>query len=425
MTDPLPILKDLIAIPSVNPMGRDVSGPEFFEGRVTSYLVAHLERIGVQYEVIETAPGRANVIARLDSPGATKTILLDAHQDTVPVDGMTIPPFEPTEHDGRVYGRGSCDVKGGLAAMLAAFTRLAQERPVGMANVVLSCTCDEESTSLGINHLVRSWTGCSSPLAPACLRQDEHSGGEGQGEGASSDAARFSIVPPYRLCPQPPDVAIVAEPTELDIVVAHRGATRWKLHTAGRACHSSRPSEGINAIYRMARVLKCLEEYAAWLPESRPAHRLCGPATLSVGLISGGSSVNVVPDACVIELDRRVIPGEENLAVRDEITAYLKERLDFELVHDEPYCTSPPLGDELNGELAQQLSRSITAVVGSRQIVGVPYGTHASRIAKANVPAVVFGPGNIAQAHTKDEWIAIDQLRQAAEVYFHFCATAQ
>lgn len=389
MTDPLPLLKDLVSIPSVNPMGRDVSGPEFFEGRVTAYLESHLSRLGVPFETVETAPGRCNVLARLDSAGATKTVLLDAHQDTVPVDGMTIPPFEPTESDGRVYGRGSCDVKGGMASMLAAFTRLATDRPAGMVNVVLSCTCDEEATSLGINHLAGSWTGKT---------------------------------PSYRLCPQRPDVAIVAEPTELDIVVAHRGATRWKLHTAGRACHSSRPSEGVNAIYRMAHVLKCLEEYAAWLPGSRPAHRLCGPATLSVGLISGGSSVNVVPDACVIELDRRVIPGEENLQVQAEIVAYLKERLDFELVHDQPYCTSPPLGDDLNGDLAQQLSHSIAAVVGPRQTLGVPYGTHASRLARVGIPSVVFGPGNIAQAHTKDEWIAIDQLRQAADVYYHFCA---
>lgn len=391
MTDPLPLLKDLVSIPSVNPMGRDVSGPEYFEGRVTAYLERYLSKLGVAFEVVEIEPGRANVLARLDAPGSTKTVLLDAHQDTVPVDGMTIPPFEPTETDGRVYGRGSCDVKGGLAAMLAAFTRLATDRPRGMANVVLSCTCDEESTSIGIYHLVGSWTGKS---------------------------------PGYRTCPQRPDVAIVAEPTELDIVVAHRGATRWKLHTTGRACHSSRPSEGINAIYRMARVLKCLEEYAAWLPTSRPAHPLCGPATLSVGLISGGSSVNVVPDACVIELDRRIIPGEENLSARDELTAYLSERLDFDVVHDAPYCTSPALGDEWNGELARQLSRSIAQTVGARQIIGVPYGTHASRLARVGVPSVVFGPGNIAQAHTKDEWIAIDQLRQAADVYYHFCSTA-
>lgn len=389
MTDPLPLLKDLVSIPSVNPMGRDVSGPEFFEGRVTAYLENYLSRLNVPFEIVEMTSGRANVLARLDGGTSSRTILLDAHQDTVPVDGMTIPPFEPTERDGRVYGRGSCDVKGGMASMLAAFTRLATERPAGMANVVLSCSCDEEATSLGINHLAASWTG----KAPA-----------------------------YRLCPQRPDVAIVAEPTELDIVVAHRGATRWKLRTAGRACHSSRPSEGVNAIYRMAQVLRLLEEYAAWLPGSRPAHPLCGPATLSVGLISGGSSVNVVPDGCVIELDRRVIPGEENLAVQTEIADYLRERLDFELVHEAPYCTSPALGDDLNGSLAQQLSQTISTVVGPRQIIGVPYGTHASRLARIGIPSVVFGPGNIAQAHTKDEWIAIDQLRQAADVCFQFCA---
>lgn len=389
MTDPLPLLKDLISIPSVNPMGRDISGPEFFEGRVTAYLERYLTQLGVPFEIVETAPGRANVVARLDATPSARTILLDAHQDTVPVDGMTISPFEPTEREGRVYGRGACDVKGGMAAMLAAFTRLAKERPAGMANVILSCSCDEEATSLGINHLAGSWTG---------------------------------KVPAYSLCPQRPDVAVVAEPTELDIVVAHRGATRWRLHTAGRACHSSRPSEGVNAIYRMARVLHALEEYAAWLPGSRPAHPLCGPATLSVGLISGGSSVNVVPDSCVIEVDRRVIPGEENLAVQAEVADYLRQRLDFDLVHETPYCTSPAMGDDLNGPLSQSLSRTIAAIVGPRQIIGVPYGTHASRLARIGIPSVVFGPGNIAQAHTKDEWIAIDQLRQAAEVYFGFCA---
>lgn len=390
MNGPLPLLKDLIAIPSVNPMGRDITGPEFFETRVTAWLVDYLKRLNVPFEQVDIVPGRSNVIARIDSPGATKTVLLDAHQDTVPVDGMTIAPFDPVERDGRVYGRGSCDVKGGLAAMLWAFTRLAKERPASMPNVVLSMTCDEEATSLGVYHLTKSWSGGS---------------------------------PPYRLCPQPPDMVIVAEPTLLDIVVAHRGATRWKLRTEGRACHSSRPNEGINAIYRMASVVRCLEEYAAWLPGSRPAHPLCGPATLSVGRIEGGSSVNVVPDACGIEVDRRVIPGEENLAVRDEIATFLRDRLDFEVFHDEPYCASPPLGDELNSDLAKSLMSSITAAVGERKIIGVPFGTHASRFARAKVPSVVFGPGDIAQAHTKDEWIEVSQLEQAAEIYYRFCAS--
>jgi len=387
--DPLPILKQLVSIPSVNPMGRDVTGDEFFEGRVTAWLVSWLKQHGLPCEVVETATGRANVLSRIDSPGATRTVLLDAHQDTVPVDGMTIPPFEPAERDGRIYGRGSCDVKGGLAAMLAAFTRLASDRPAGMPNVVLSMTCDEEATSLGINHLVGSWSG----RAPA-----------------------------YQLCPQRPDVAIIAEPTLLDIVVAHRGATRWQIRTAGRACHSSRPNEGVNAIYRMAKVIQCLEEYAAWLPGSRPAHRLCGPATLSVGLISGGSSVNVVPDSCVIDIDRRVLPGEDSYGVRQEVMDYLKSRLDFELTHDEPYCLSSALGDELNGELAGLLGQSIHSIVGARQIIGVPFGTHASRVAAIGIPSVVFGPGDIAQAHTKDEWIAIDELQRATEIYYHFCS---
>ena len=388
MSGSLPLLKDLIAIPSVNPMGRDVSGPEFFETRVSEYLIDYLKRLDVPFEHVEIAPGRSNILARLDSLRAKSTVVLDAHQDTVPVDGMTIEPFNPVERDGRLYGRGSCDVKGGLAAMLSAFTRLANERPAGMSNVILSLTCDEEATSIGINHLTESWS---------------------------------NKTPPYRLCPTRPDAAIVAEPTALDIVVAHRGATRWKMHTAGRACHSSRPNEGINAIYRMARVVQCLEEFAARLPGSRPAHPLCGPATLSVGRIDGGSSVNVVPDACAIEIDRRVIPGEDRFAVIEEIAAYLRERLDFEVTHDAPYCASPPLGDEVNGDLATELMRSITKVVGKRQILGVPYGTHASRFARAGVPSVVFGPGDIAQAHTKDEWIEIVQLDQAAEIYYQFC----
>lgn len=388
MVGPLSLLKELIAIPSVNPMGRDVSGPEFFETRVTEYLVKHLTDLGVPFEQVEVAAGRCNVLARLDSPGATRTVLLDAHQDTVPVDGMTIAPFEPVEKEGRLYGRGSCDVKGGLASMLSAFTRLVRERPTCRSNVVLSLTCDEEATSLGINHLTDSWvTGRAK----------------------------------YRLCPDRPDVAIVAEPTQLDIVVAHRGATRWKIRATGRACHSSRPNEGINAIYRMARVVRALEDYAEWLPGSRPAHPLCGPATLSVGRIEGGSSVNVVPDLCTIEVDRRVIPGEENLAVIEELSEFLRQRVDFELIHESPYCASPALGDENNGGLAAELMSTIQSVVGVKTILGVPYGTHASRFARAKVPSVVFGPGDIAQAHTKDEWIEVSQLDQAAEVYYRFC----
>jgi acetylornithine deacetylase len=318
-------------------------------------------------------------------------VLFDAHQDTVPTDGMVIPPFEATIEGNRLYGRGSCDVKGGLAAMCAAFARLSQSKSARHATVVVSCTCDEEATSLGINHLTGAWSSAANP---------------------------------YRLLPRRPDCAVVAEPTQLDVVVAHRGAVRWKLHTAGRACHSSRPQEGINAIYRMGHVLRELQAFADVLPTSRPAHPLCGPATLSVGLISGGSSVNVVPDFCTIEIDRRVIPGERREDVIPEIANWLKQRLDFEIAHDPPFVFSPPLGDELNGALAEQLVRCVMPVAGPRQKIGVAYGTHASRVAQAGVAAVVFGPGDIAQAHTKDEWIDLDQLRMATDIYARFAAAA-
>lgn len=382
------LLCDLVSIPSVNPMGREVSGPEFFEGRMSDYLVKYFAALGVPYERIQVVPGRDNVIARLDSPGAKTTLLLDAHQDTVPVEGMTIPPFTPSVQDGRVYGRGSCDVKGGMAAMLWAFRRLVQERPTGSANVVLSCTCDEEATTIGINDLTRLWT------AP---------------KGRS------------KLLTQKPDAAIVAEPTLLHVVVAHRGATRFRIRTHGRACHSSNPSLGINAIYRMARVVEALEEYASDLPTRRKPHPLCGTATLSVGRISGGTSVNIVPDDCVIEIDRRIIPGEDPARAIQDIREFLVSRVGLTFDFEPPWLDGCTLNDHDNGWLAEAMLKQIEPVAGARNAVGVPYGTHASRTSSNGVPSVVFGPGSIDQAHTKDEWIAIDELEKAAEVYFQIC----
>uniref|UniRef100_A0A7C2K274 M20 family peptidase n=1 Tax=Schlesneria paludicola TaxID=360056 RepID=A0A7C2K274_9PLAN len=391
MTDVVRLLSDLVRLPSVNPMGRPLSGEEFLEARVTEYLCRVLTEHQVSYERRDVVPQRANLLARFEgSPGAP-VVVLDAHQDTVPVDGMVIAPFDAVIKEGRLYGRGACDVKGGLAAMLAAFLRLVKERPSRCATVVVSFTCDEEATSLGIHPLTGAWADPSTR---------------------------------YRLLPKPPDIAIVAEPTSLDAVVAHRGAVRWQISTTGRACHSSRPEEGVNAIYRMGEVLRHLQTYADELPKSRPPHPLCGPATLSVGIITGGISVNAVPDRCTIEIDRRVIPGERREDVIPEVAAYLSDRLDFSVEHSDPFVFSPALGDELNGVWADRLLASIAPVVGQKQKVGVAYGTHASRFAQAGVPSVVFGPGDIAQAHTKDEWIDLAQLRAAAECYYRFCVDA-
>ena len=389
--DPLEILKTLVSIPSVNPMGRDLSGPEYFETRVSDWLCEFFAEREIAYERIEVVAGRSNVIARVDAGNDRPTIILDAHQDTVPVDGMTIDPFDPVVRDGKIYGRGACDVKGGMAAMLCAVARLAEERPAGAANVIISCTCDEESNVQGITDLVRLWTD-----------DDRHSS----------------------LIPTRPDLALVAEPTLLDIVVAHRGATRWKIRTSGRACHSSQPEQGVNAIYHMARVVSALEDYAAGLAEQVTPHPLCGNATLSVGLVHGGVSVNTVPDECLIEVDRRVIPGEDGAGVIQEVRAHLEENVDVPFEFLPPWLVGIPLPDEGNQEWAETLQAHIAEIAGPHELVGVPYGTHASRFAASGVPGIVCGPGSIDQAHTRDEWLDVGELQQAAEIYYRFCANA-
>jgi acetylornithine deacetylase len=380
LTETTRLLRDLVQVPSVNPMGRALQGPEIYEHRVTAYLENFFRALGVPHERQTVAPQRDNIIARWDQPGARRTFLFEAHQDTVPADNMTIAPFAATIEIGRMYGRGACDIKGGMAAMLAAFARLVREKPAGAANLLMACTVDEEHTFLGVQELVKR-----------DLRADG---------------------------------AVVAEPTQLRIVNAHKGVIRWYLHTKGRSCHSSRPEQGVNAIYRMARVVHAVERYAESLRASRIDPDL-GPATLSVGRIEGGASVNTVPDYCRIEIDRRLIPGEDPPAAPGEFAAYLREAVgpDVPFTCSEPILCAPALSAKGSDELVRRLGEAIDAVKGPHQVMTVPYGTDASTIAEAGIPAVVFGPGDIAQAHTCDEWVPLDEVEQASEMLYRLvCA---
>jgi len=389
--DPVKVLTELIAVPSVNPMGRSVEGPPFGESRLTDHLERLLKDIGLATRRQAVEPGRENLLATLDgqvpaSQGG-RLVLLDAHQDTVPVEGMTVEPFRAVVRDGRLYGRGACDTKGGMAAMLAAISRLAEERPTGMPIVVLSCSVNEEYGFGGARQMAKAW-------------------GEG-GQG---------------LVPRRPDAAIIAEPTELDVVTVHKGVVRWKCHTRGRAAHSSRPEAGDNAIYKMARAVTAIEKYARDVVGTLATHPLCGPATLSVGTITGGVSVNTVPDRCTIEIDRRLAPGEKPDAARQHLIDYLREKasLGFTLEHDPPFMEGPPLADQHNRPLADRLAKAAAGLAAPCRAVGVPYGTDGALFAATGVPTVIFGPGSIAQAHTADEWIALDQVEKAAEIYYRF-----
>ena len=388
---PLDLLKtlcDLVRLPSVNPMGRTVQGDIYYEHRVTDYLEQLFEQLQLPYVRQTVAPGRDNIVARLDGdPPAAEggsILMFEAHQDTVPVEGMTIDPWEPQIRQGRVFGRGACDIKGGMACMLAALARLADERPPGMATIVMACTVDEEYGFTGARQVGRLWT------------QDRD------------------------FLPRAPDAVVVSEPTELDVVVTHKGVVRWRCHTRGRAAHSSQPQTGHNAIYDMARVVALLERYAGDTVATLAEDPLLGRPSLSVGLIQGGISVNVVPDHCCIEIDRRTLPGEDERAAwqqaMDAVTEELPPEVRLEI--DQPHQVIAALQHEGNQQLAQRVSRAARAAGGPGRSIGVPYGTDAPAFASAGIPTVVFGPGSIAQAHTVDEWIEIQQLQAAVESYY-------
>ena len=372
------LLTRLVAIPSINPMGRAIAldDPLHREGRMGDFLADWLEARGIPYQRQEAQPGRPNLVARYDAPAARRTLLFEVHLDTVPVEGMTIDPFGGEQRDGRLYGRGACDVKGALAAMLLALARLARERPPGSASVILAMVSDEEFTHAGVSHLVT--TGVVRDI----------------------------------------DLAIVAEPTGFDLVNRHKGTARWRIRTRGVACHSSTPELGRNAVYAMAPVVMGLEAHARAL--RRPDLDLGGP-TLSVGTIHGGVSVNVVPEECVIEIDRRLMPGESSREAIDAANCAVLETPGVDPTQtsfEPPWIVSPALEEHASWEWLGPLADSIERTLGRRPAVrGVAFGTDAGVLNQAGIPCVVLGPGDIAQAHTKEEWISLVQLCQAVEVY--------
>lgn len=380
----LSILKELVAIPSQNPMGFPHEGETWLESRMTEWLCEYFDSLNLPYEYHEVEPGRGNVVAILKGDEKRPTVLLDAHTDTVPVAGMTVDPFTPMEKDGRLYGRGSCDIKGGLSTILAVVAKLKIEGNRNHSTVMISCTCDEELGQKGAVEFIKRLS--------------------------NSDDGR-SILSGVKI-----NEAIVSEPTDLNPVIAHKGTLRWKIKTTGVAAHSSDPSKGENAIYKMAKVIDYLEGQNQRLSQSKELeHPLCGLPSLSVGTISGGTSVNIVPDECVIEIDRRLIPGEQYEDVLENISnpSGKYSNLAFEALPID--IISPPLVDGENRNIADKLILAASGICDSKAI-GVPFSTHAPHFAEFGIPTVVFGPGSIAQAHTKDEWIEIAQLDKAVEI---------
>jgi acetylornithine deacetylase len=363
-------LADLVGINSVN--------PAYAQGRPEAEIQAYVLDFFRQHDISAceqpAMPGRANVIGILPGRAQGKRIVFEAHSDTAAIEGMTVPPFAAELRDGRLYGRGACDTKAGLAAMLHAIADLRHAGTIPEAEIWVVAAIDEEHSYRGVVRLL---------------------------EGLQADAA------------------VVSEPTGMRLVVASKGCLHWRTVVRGKAAHSSKPHLGVNAIFGMARVLARLEGDAGRLRAM--SHPLVGSPTLSVGTIAGGSQVNIVPASCSIEIDRRLIPGEDPQRVfadYQQLIAELREQhrgLDVSL--EPPDLEDWPLQTEMNSrlvEIAQDVLRSHGL---NGDPAGVDFGSDASKFGQAGIASVIFGPGSIDQAHTADEFVNLEEVERAFLVY--------
>lgn len=382
--DVLSLLADLVACASPNPRRDPISAQYPGEANLLRLLETILRPLGARVSIEEAMPGRHNLLAFFDGVDASRTLLLAAHADTVPQDGMTIPPFTPEIRDGRLYGRGSCDPKGGMAAMLAALSRRLDGGARLPCNVCFAATCNEEFGSDGARALAQ-----------------RHSG-----------AFRY---------------AVVAEPTELAIVRVHKGALRFAVEATGVAAHASTPEQGASAIFAMSDVVRRIEgPYRKEL--ARRVHPQAGAPQVTVGMITGGTQVNIVPDRCAIEVDRRTIPGE----TKDSVSAEFREVLTAAQQAGDPRVTLscratqeyPPLETSMSEPVCRLAAEACREALGAARFESAPYATDAGVFQSLGLPAVVLGPGSIRQAHTRDEYVDLAQVRQSVDIYETMLALA-
>ncbi|MEM9658129.1 MAG: M20/M25/M40 family metallo-hydrolase, partial [Planctomycetota bacterium] len=380
------ILSALVKIPSVNPELATDNGEQSGEHRLTDWIRRFCEDAQWPYIVLPVHSGRANVLA-LASSGDGGVMLWDAHQDTVAVEGMSVDPFEAANRDGKIYGRGACDVKGGMAAMLCAASRVSKSPAKRRPSLLLSFTVNEECGFSGARSLAALWDASDD-------------GPFGQAECCGLSLTDAKSLKPSR--------ALVAEPTDLNVVTAHRGVVRWRCRTHGRAAHSSRPELGVNAVYGMAGLVDGVRRFNDETLAKR-RHASCGTASCVVTTIHGGLGANTIPDLAAIDIDRRLLPDESPEGAYDELIEHLRVSAEVgncRVEHLAPWMQSRGLSDHGSREWAECVVGAARSVCQEATILGAPYGTNAASIALAGIPTVVFGPGSIKQAHTADEWIS-------------------
>ncbi len=372
--DTIRLLAELVSIDSRNPVL--VPGAPG-EAQIAEFTATFLERYGFEVERVEPQPGRVSIIGRLPGSGGGRSLLLNGHYDTVAFGDMEN-PLEPRMARGRLYGRGSYDMKGGLAAVLAAAARVAAGTRL-KGDLIVAAVADEEHASVG------------TESALAWMRQ------------AGWHA----------------DFGIVAEPTELQLCVAHTGFAWATITTRGRAAHGSAWQEGIDAISHMGRVLAALERHDQQL-HARTSHPLLGVPSLHASLIHGGDGLSTYPSACVLEIERRTLPGE----TVPRVAAEFQQILDGLARADQHFHASLELGlarepmeAALDTALVVELRQAAESRLGSEpSLFGMSGWTDAALQAEAGIPSVLFGPHG-AGAHADEEWVDLESVEQCAAIF--------
>jgi acetylornithine deacetylase len=367
--DALALTRALIATDSRNPsLAPDAPG----EAAAAELLAATLTAWGFAVDLLDALPGRPNVIARIGGGDGGRSLLLNGHLDTVGVEGMTHKPFTPHEQDGRLYGRGSADMKSGLAAMCAAAVR-ASDTGLG-GEVVIAAVVDEEFGSAGTRNLLEA--------------------------GVTAHAA------------------VVTEPTRLAVCPAHRGFSWLDVIVQGRAAHGSRYDIGVDAVTLAAHLLAELDTYQRDVLVTR-THPLLGHASLHAGTISGGSGISTYPERCEFSVERRTLPGEQSAAFEGEVRAAIER---VQARHPElkaeirPGLVQAPNNVPLDAPIVAALVAAAESVKVHAPVEGLSCWTDAALFTAAGIPAICFGPGDIALAHAAEEFVPVQEITKATDV---------
>ena len=356
------LLCDLVAIDSVNPTL--VPGAPG-ERAVAAFIAAEMRRSGLDVSIEPVAPDRPNVVGVLEGRGPGRTLMFCGHTDTVGVSGMS-DPLTPVERDGRLYGRGAQDMKGGVAAMMSAAADIAASGGLAKGRLIVAAVVDEEHSSIGADALVTRWRA---------------------------------------------DAAIVTEPTDLAIAVGHKGFAWVRVDVEGKAAHGSRPAEGQDAILRLGRVLARLEALDASL-QTRPPHALMGTGSLHASVIEGGRELSSYPDRATLQMERRTLPGEPE----SEALAEVQQILDTLAREDPTFRGSatavfgrPAYEVSADHELPRALSAALARAGGRPRIAGASFWTDAAVLGHAGIPSILFGPGG-AGLHSTVEYVNVSDV---------------